>query len=108
MMVVQLACEECHSQLHGTFALPSLAKLPRELQDVALVFLRYRGNFREVERELRISYPTVSKKLDAINLFLQAMGAREDSVKARILRQVESGELGVREAVGLLKQQERS
>ena len=108
MLVTRLACPECESQLEGRLALPALARLPRELQDVAVVFLGCRGNFREVERELGISYPTVSKKLDAINLFLRAMGADEDSPKARILRQVDAGELGVKDAVELLKKQESS
>lgn len=88
--------------------MPSLARLPRELQDVALTFLRRRGNFREVEEDLGISYPTVSKKLDALNLFVEAMGTSEDSASARILRRVDSGELAVREAVELLKQQGRA
>ncbi len=104
VMVTRITCPQCESELQGKFSVPVLARLPKELQDLALTFLRCRGNFREVERELGISYPTVSKKLDALNLFLEAMGSAEDSPKARILRQVDSGELPVREAVELLKQ----
>ena len=103
--VTRVTCPECASELQGKFSVPVLARLPKELQEVALTFLRCRGNFREVERELGISYPTVSKKLDALNLLLEAMGSGEGSPKARILRQVDSGELAVRDAVELLKQQ---
>jgi hypothetical protein len=103
--VTRVTCPECLSELHGKFSVPSLARLPKELQDVAVTFLRRRGNFREVEEDLGISYPTVSKKLDAINLFLEAMGTAEDSPSARILRRVDSGELAVREAVELIRQQ---
>ncbi len=99
-----LACPACESELHGRFALPRLARLPRQLQDVVEVFLRCRGNIKEVERELGVSYPTVSKKLDAINLLLSAMGT-EDSTKARVLRQLEAGELTVQEATQLLRAQ---
>ena len=106
LLVTRVACPECLSELQGKFSYPALARLPKELQDVVLTFLRCRGNFREVERELGISYPTVSKKLDAINLFLEAMGSEADSHKARILRQVDAGELSVREAVEMLRRPE--
>jgi hypothetical protein len=99
-----LRCSGCESELRGEFSLPRLARLPRELQDVVEVFLRCRGNIKEVERELGISYPTVSKKLDAINLLLASMGAG-DSARARILRRLEAGELTVAEAVKLLKEE---
>jgi hypothetical protein len=80
-----------------------LARLPKELQDIVEVFLRCRGNIKEVERELGISYPTVSKKLDVINLFLDVMG-QGDERKTRILRQLEAGELTAADAVRLLRQ----
>ena len=70
LTVRSLSCEGCESELRGRFTLPKLARLPKELQDVVEVFLRSRGNIKDVERELGISYPTVSKKLDAINLLL--------------------------------------
>ena len=108
LAVRALSCESCESELRGRFSLPRLAQLPNELQDVVEVFLRCRGNIKEVERELGISYPTVSKKLDAINLLLTAMGS-QDSVKARILRQLDAGELTVQEAIELLRERtERS
>jgi hypothetical protein len=103
LTVRALCCDECESELRGRFALPRLARLPRELQDVVEVFLRCRGNIKEVERELGVSYPTVSKKLDAINLFLAAMGSK-DEARARILRQLEAGDLSVADAVRRLRE----
>jgi len=103
LTVRALCCEACETELRGRFALPRLARLPRQLQDVVEVFLRCRGNIKEVERELGISYPTVSKKLDAINLLLASMGSK-DETKGRILRRLEAGELSVPEAIALLEQ----
>jgi len=100
--VRELACEACGSQLRGNFSLPRLARLPKDLQDVIEVFMRCRGNIKEVERELGISYPTVSKKLDTINLLLLSMGSK-DEAKLQILRQLDAGELSVSQAVDLLK-----
>ena len=101
--VRELACDACGSQLRGNFSLPRLARLPKDLQDVVEVFLRCRGNIKEVERELGISYPTVSKKLDQINLLLLSMGSQDEG-QARILRQLEAGELSVTDALEKLKE----
>lgn len=101
--VTALGCDECGSRLEGRFSLPRLARLPKELQDVVEVFLQARGNIKEVERALGISYPTVSRKLDTINAFLDAMGSG-DSDSERILRQVEAGELTVAEAAKLIRE----
>ena len=106
MIVRALSCDGCGSELRGRFAPPRLGRLPRELQEVVEVFLRCRGNIKEVERELGISYPTVSKKLDAINLLLTAMGS-SDTAKVRILRQLEAGEVTVADAVEALSQAQR-
>jgi hypothetical protein len=97
-----LSCEACELEIRGRFSFPKMARLPKELQDVVEVFLRCRGNIKDVERELGISYPTVSKWLDAINLLLQTMGSKDVS-KAKVLRQLEAGELSVTEAVSVLK-----
>ncbi len=102
MQVSVLSCPGCESQLHGSFSLPVLARLPKELQEVVMVFLRCRGNIKEVERELGISYPTVSKKLDAINYLLGAMPA-VDANRSMILRRLEAGEIAVADAIAQLK-----
>ena len=104
MTVCTMSCEGCESELRGRFVPPKLARLPGELQDVIEVFLRCRGNIKDVERELRISYPTVSKKLDAINLLLAEMES-PNAGKARILRQVQAGEMSAADAVRLLREQ---
>ena len=101
--MVALRCDACESELHGHFSLPRLARLPRELQDVVELLVSCRGNLKEVERELGVSYPTVSKKLDAINLFLGAMGS-EDSENARILRLLEAGDVTVQQAVEMIRE----
>ncbi|NLW17475.1 MAG: DUF2089 domain-containing protein, partial [Firmicutes bacterium] len=72
------------------------------------VFLKSRGNIKEVERELGISYPTVRGRLDNV---LEAMGYRveqEDQAEVsrqrrHILEQLANGEIGADEAVKLLK-----
>jgi len=73
---------------------------------VVELLVRCRGSLKELERELGISYPTVSKKLDAINMMLEAaaVGGGEGEL---ILQRVQDGEMSVREAVQRLREQKR-
>ena len=104
LSISRLHCSHCQTQIDTQLAIPAFFRLPEDLQAFVLLFLRCRGNIKEVERELGISYPTVSKKLDAINLLLATMVGK-DAAKARILRQLEAGDLGVAEAVRRLNEQ---
>lgn len=68
------------------------------------MFLTSRGNIKEVERLLGISYPTVRSRLDAI---IEALGYRvereEDQRRKEILEAVNKGEISSEEAVRLLR-----
>jgi len=67
----------------------------------ALVFLRCRGNIREVEKQLGISYPTVCKRLDLVN---ELLGNRQPTPsRFEILERLERGEITAKEAAELLK-----
>ena len=89
--------------MRGRFALPPLARLPRDLQRVVELLVRCRGNLKELERRLGISYPTVSKKLDAINMMLDVT-TEPDGEGETILQKVQDGELSVDEAVRRLRE----
>jgi hypothetical protein len=77
-------------------------RLPHEMQEFVLVFMRCRGNIREVEKELGISYPTVCKRLDLVNELLRTpMGGGLS--RGEILTKLERGEITGKEAAELLK-----
>ena len=67
-------------------------------------FLRSRGNIKEVQSRLSISYPTVKAKLDKL---LENLGLYEEEKviinKEEILEKLERGEIKAEEAVKLLK-----
>ena len=100
--VARLECDGCETRIDTQLPIPPLFKLPEDLQEFVMVFLRCRGNIREVEKQLGISYPTVCKRLDMVN---ELLGQGEaPPVNAReILDKVENGELTAREASQLLK-----
>ena len=57
------------------------ALLPKEHLDFLRLFVKTRGNLKEVERILGVSYPTVRARLDAL---LKALGYEEDEGKDRL------------------------
>ena len=57
--VTAFACRDCDAAVEGRFAPNKLAALDGAQADFVLAFVRNRGNIKELERELGISYPTV-------------------------------------------------
>jgi hypothetical protein len=64
LMVTQLKCSSCDTEVNGSYALGRLAGLREPHASLVEMFLRVRGNVKEMERELGLSYPTVRARLD--------------------------------------------
>lgn len=64
LLVTRLECASCGTEVNGTFALGQLARLQEPHASLIDMFLRVRGNVKEMERELGLSYPTVRARLD--------------------------------------------
>ena len=58
LAVTRLRCGDCGTVIEGEFGVGRFARLTREQTLVLESFLRSRGNLRDMERELGISYPT--------------------------------------------------
>src|SRR5256885_14554911 len=71
LTVARLECASCGTRLEGSFALGRFHRLSPEQLDLLETFIKARGNFKDVERELGISYPTVRSRLDAM---IRALG----------------------------------
>ncbi len=103
--VSRLVCPSCRTSLEGRFDPCKFCLLDREQAEFVEVFLRSRGNIKEVEREMGISYPTVRSRLDNVLTALgyQVQPAPEDVAKAKqqkeILARLASGELDAKEAI---------
>jgi hypothetical protein len=79
LAVTRLHCRSCGTTLEGDFSVGRFARLSREQFALLESFLRSRGNLKEMERELGISYPTVRARVDAL---LRALGLADDAVDA--------------------------
>jgi hypothetical protein len=66
LAVTRLHCRSCGTTLEGEFTVGRFGRLTREQLVLLESFLRSRGNLRDMERELGISYPTVRGRVEAL------------------------------------------
>jgi len=85
--------------------------LSQEDLDFIEIFVKNRGNIREMERELEISYPTVRSRLNDVikelGYEVEAESAVSDEMAAErrtILKQLNEGEISAAEATELINQ----
>ena len=78
LAVTRLHCRSCGTTLEGEFSVGRFGRLTREQLVLLESFLRSRGNLRDMERELGISYPTVRSRVEALVRAL-GFGPRSDA-----------------------------
>src|SRR3954466_4446151 len=66
LAVTRLNCRNCGTALEGDFSVGRFGRLGKEQTTLLESFLRSRGNLRDMERELGISYPTVRSRVEAL------------------------------------------
>ena len=71
LAITRLHCRTCGTSLEGEFGVGRFGRLSREQLALLESFLRSRGNLKDLERELGISYPTVRGRIEAL---LRALG----------------------------------
>jgi hypothetical protein len=69
--VTRLHCNTCGTTIEGEFSVGRFAHLGRDQMLLLEGFLRSRGNLRELERELGVSYPTIRGRVEGL---LRALG----------------------------------
>ncbi len=105
LTVNRLTCGSCQTVIENRFQLSKFDYLSSEDLYFTETFIKCRGNIKEVEKELKISYPTVRAKLDGIieKLGYEANRGKENSRKEEVLRALEKGELTAEDAIAQLK-----
>jgi len=78
LAVTRLRCGGCGTTIEGEFGVGRFARLTRDQTTLLESFLRSRGNLRDMERELGISYPTVRARVEALVRAL-GFGPRDDA-----------------------------
>jgi hypothetical protein len=92
--------------IEGHFAPNEFALLPADHLEILRLFVKARGNLKELERVLGLSYPTVRGRFDAL---LRALGYESSEPpaaapeRAEILSRLERGEIDATEATRALQ-----
>ncbi|MCB6972032.1 MULTISPECIES: DUF2089 family protein [Butyricimonas] len=64
LKVGRLFCEECDTEVCGSFELPVLTRLTENEQQFAIAFIKSSGSLKDMAKNMGVSYPTVRNVLD--------------------------------------------
>lgn len=107
LITLRVGCATCGTELSGHFEQCRYCRLDAGDLDILEVFLRSRGNLRDVQGHLGVSYPTARQRfgelLGRLGLAEPAAMATDDS--ATVLTDLAAGRLSVDEAEALLAEQ---
>jgi hypothetical protein len=116
LQVTRLSCGSCGSELSGVFESCGYCGLTDAERELLRVFLVSRGNMRELERHLGVSYPTARQRYADLLAKLglepvSADGSPESAAaepkpkvsRVEVLARLAKGELDVEAAATLLR-----
>lgn len=83
--ITSLKCPDCGVELRNTFELSIFDCLSKEQMDFLLSFLKYRGNLKNLQDEIGISYPTAKRRLEELLIALEIGHEEEASVEQEVL-----------------------
>ena len=86
-------CHHCGVRCKGNFALPRLAKLPGDMQQLAEQVLLAAGNLKEVSGLQDVSYPTLRKRVDALIAAIEELRRQDEQEITNLLGEVENGKI---------------
>jgi hypothetical protein len=66
LILTRLGCMSCGTELSGSFEACEFCALSGEDREVLRIFLASRGNMKDLERHLGVSYPTARARFDAL------------------------------------------
>ena len=96
-LLTRLSCDSCGTELSGSFEQCEFCSLTPADRDLLRVFLRSRGNLKEVQAFLGVSYPTARARFDDLLGRLQ-LDPPETAPTLDVLEAMQRGEISVEEA----------
>ena len=112
LVITRLTCPACGTEVSGQFAPDFFSRLSPNDFDFVVLFIKSKGNIKEMERELGISYWTIRSKLGEIVEQLgfenrqanQGSGETPADQRQKILEQLNAGVISVEEATARLEE----
>ncbi len=110
--ITELQCTTCETTVRAHYTPCRFCRLSPDNLRLIELFVQSRGNVKEMERELGLSYPTVRAHLDAAISELGFSNVQDDDPTATetkdqrrdILARLEGGEIDATEAATMLAQ----
>jgi len=81
MNIVKLKCPDCDITIKGTFFSHRFGYLDKDILDFMETFVLTKGNIKDIEKMLGISYPTVRSKIDKMVEEVQKIKDNEDMIE---------------------------
>ncbi|MBN1411824.1 MAG: DUF2089 domain-containing protein [Spirochaetales bacterium] len=101
MRIVKLECPVCATEVTGFFTPCPVCQLEAGMRSLFDVFLKARGNLKDVQKSLGISYPTVLKRIEEM---FASLGKGSELPDARVvLEKLKNKEITVEQAEKMLK-----
>ncbi|MCM3757144.1 DUF2089 domain-containing protein [Sporosarcina aquimarina] len=103
LKITKLQCTHCQTTIENEFELSKFATLSQEQLYFVEIFLKSRGNIKEVEKELGVSYPTVRGKLNEVVSALGFADKKSDLDDKNVIDMLDKGEISLDEALQTIK-----
>jgi hypothetical protein len=101
LAVVKLECPVCQTEVAGRYPLCPVCRLDADHRRLFDLYMAVRGNVRDVQRSLGVSYPTARQRIEGL---FRALGHGPTPPQpAATLRRLRLGEIDVDTAERLLR-----
>ena len=118
LSITEVTCDACGTQVRSRYSRCPFCSLTEDQQTFLLLFVRSRGNLKDLEKTLGVSYPTVRAKLDEIVERLapppltpapapESAPPTLPDPRQAVLARVQAGEISPAEALAWLSREQR-
>lgn len=102
-MVTRMECADCDSVVEGNFPPCSVCALDEETRHLFDLFMKARGNLKDVQKDLGVSYPTVRNRIETMFEAYEEKAKVSQFKRMDVLKMLRDGKLSIEEAEDLLK-----
>lgn len=103
LLLTRLSCSSCSTELSGRFESCEFCALTADDRQMLKVFLASRGNMKDLERHLGVSYPTARARFDGLLHKLAIDRPVAPTPNVEMLESLARGEIDVDEALKRLE-----
>ena len=114
VVVTRINCQNCNTSIEGRFSSRTFSQLTPKQMDFVETFVKLEGKITRMEKELKLSYPTIRKLLhDVIRALGYEPGGEEEiselseEERQSILEDLDTGKINYKDAMKQLKDKEK-